>query len=75
MPDESTPKSTQPLERRLATILCADVAVMFARSPQGLSVSGASRGIFRGCPRPITQVIYETCDVPEGNYFRVEKGA
>jgi class 3 adenylate cyclase len=26
MPDESTPQSTQPLERRLATILCADVA-------------------------------------------------
>jgi len=26
MPDESTPHSTQPLERRLATILCADVA-------------------------------------------------
>ena len=26
MPDESTPQSAQPLERRLATILCADVA-------------------------------------------------
>jgi class 3 adenylate cyclase len=26
MPDESTPQSTQPLARRLATILCADVA-------------------------------------------------
>ncbi len=26
MPDESTPQSSQPLERRLATILCADVA-------------------------------------------------
>jgi class 3 adenylate cyclase len=26
MPDESRPQSTQPLERRLATILCADVA-------------------------------------------------
>jgi len=26
MPDQSTPQGTQPLERRLATILCADVA-------------------------------------------------
>lgn len=26
MPDKSTPQSSQPLERRLATILCADVA-------------------------------------------------
>ena len=26
MPDESTPQSVLPIERRLATILCADVA-------------------------------------------------
>ena len=26
MPDESTPQSAQPLGRRLATILCADIA-------------------------------------------------
>jgi class 3 adenylate cyclase len=50
MPDESTPKSTQPLERRLATILCADVAgyskMMAANEERTVRVFRGHREIF-----------------------------
>ena len=50
MPDESTPQSTQPLERRLATILCADVAsyskMMAANEERTVNVFRGHREIF-----------------------------
>ncbi len=50
MPDESTPQSTQPLERRLATILCADVAsyskMMAANEERTVHVFRGHREIF-----------------------------
>ena len=50
MPDESTPQSTQPLERRLATILCADVAsyskMMAANEERTVKVFRGHREIF-----------------------------
>ena len=50
MPDESTPQSAQPLERRLATILCADVAgyskMMAANEERTVRVFRGHREIF-----------------------------
>jgi class 3 adenylate cyclase len=50
MPDESTPQSSQPLERRLATILCADVAnyskMMAANEERTVQVFRGHREIF-----------------------------
>ena len=50
MPDESTPQSVQPLERRLATILCADVAgyskMMAANEERTVRVFRGHREIF-----------------------------
>ena len=50
MPDESTPQSTQPIERRLATILCADVAsysqMMAANEERTVKVFRGHREIF-----------------------------
>lgn len=50
MPDESTPQSTQPIERRLATILCADVAsyskMMAANEERTIKVFRGHREIF-----------------------------
>jgi class 3 adenylate cyclase len=50
MPDESTPQSAQPLERRLATILCADVAgyskMMVANEERTVRVFRGHREIF-----------------------------
>ena len=50
MPDESTPQSAQPLERRLATILCADVAgyskMMSANEERTVRVFRGHREIF-----------------------------
>jgi class 3 adenylate cyclase len=50
MPDESTPQSTQPIERRLATILCADVAsyskMMAANEERTVNVFRGHREIF-----------------------------
>ena len=50
MPDESTPQSAQPLERRLATILCADVAsyskMMAANEERTVHVFRGHREIF-----------------------------
>jgi class 3 adenylate cyclase len=50
MPDESTPHSMQPLERRLATILCADVAgyskMMVANEERTVRVFRGHREIF-----------------------------
>jgi class 3 adenylate cyclase len=50
MPDELTSQSTQPLERRLATILCADVAnyskMMAANEERTVQVFRGHREIF-----------------------------
>jgi class 3 adenylate cyclase len=50
MPDESTPQSTQPLARRLATILCADVVgyskMMAANEERTVRVFRGHREIF-----------------------------
>ena len=50
MPDESTPQNAQPLERRLATILCADVAgyskMMAANEERTVHVFRGHREIF-----------------------------
>jgi class 3 adenylate cyclase len=50
MPDESTPQNAQPLERRLATILCADVAgyskMMAANEERTVQVFRGHREIF-----------------------------
>src|SRR5512141_857539 len=50
MQDESTPESAQPLERRLATILCADVAgysqLMGANEERTVQVFRGHREIF-----------------------------
>jgi len=50
MPDEFTPQSAQPLERRLATILCADVAgyskMMVANEERTVRVFRGHREIF-----------------------------
>jgi class 3 adenylate cyclase len=50
MPDKSTLQSTQPLERRLATILCADVAsysrMMASNEEQTVNVFRGHREIF-----------------------------
>jgi class 3 adenylate cyclase len=50
MPDESTSQSSQPLERRLATILCADVAnyskMMAANEELTVQVFRGHREIF-----------------------------
>jgi len=50
MPDESTPQNKQPLERRLATILCADVAdysrMMASNEERAVRVFRGHREIF-----------------------------
>lgn len=55
MPDESTPQSAQPLERRLAAILCADVAgyskMMAANEERTVRVFRGHREIFESLIR------------------------
>ena len=64
MPDESTPQSTQPIERRLATILCADVAsyskMMAANEERTVNVFRGHREIFESMVKQHRGRIFNT---------------
>jgi class 3 adenylate cyclase len=64
MPDEPAPQDTQPLERRLATILCADVAgysqMMGANEERTVRVFRGHREIFESLVRTHRGRIFNT---------------